>query len=379
MKQKCLWNNYQFNYAQMSQDLDGNSCLLTYIIPFYDGERCIVNCLESIFALNLSEQELEVIVVDDCSPIDAISVLGNYCKRHSNLRIIRHDKNKRQGGAKNTGIRNSRGLYVAFADQDDEILPNHVDAAIRMAVMQSPDVLSCRWIAESDGNDYETGVQLKDGTMMGGVTFCEEVVDPGVSFGPWSYLYRRDFLWSQAHPMAEHVIMEDADWIAWHLFFAKSVLFFNRAIYRWHIYHNSLSHSPTSYTRIAWIKLGLRILDDSNVYKLTSARYSEKMYQNGVGDIERQFNDLWKVKDCHRFFQLLSNEGLLDRLRVLKLSNKTRKLIKHPKSAKWSYGIYGLLRRTFEVTKRFMLGKKKAVSRRYRRVKSIWINNCNRK
>ena len=353
---------------------------LTYVIPFYNGESTIEVCLNSIFASGLDEQELEVLVIDDCSPVGAESVLKTLCASHPNLRIIRHGYNRRQGGAKNTGIREAKGVYIAFADQDDEVISANLKVALKRAVQTMSDVVSCRWIAESEGNDYETGVMLEDGIIMGGVAFCEEVVDPSVSFGPWSYLYKREFLQSQAHPMAENVLMEDADWIAWHLFFAKSVLYFNRAIYRWHIHHDSLSHSPTSYTRLAWVKLGLRIVDDSEVYRLTSKRYAEKMYQNGLGDINRQFEDLWKVKDCYRFFQLLSNEGLLDRLRVMELSNKTRMLIEYPKLTKWSYGIYGIMRRTFEATKQSMLENKKAVARTYRRIKSRWVsNNSNRK
>ena len=76
---------------------------LSYIIPFYNGQNSILQCLDSILSIDLPQSEYEIIVVDDCSPVPATSILTDYLAKYSNIQVVRHDVNKRQGGAKNTG------------------------------------------------------------------------------------------------------------------------------------------------------------------------------------------------------------------------------------------------------------------------------------
>ena len=98
---------------------------LSIIIPYYNGQDTILNCMDSILAMDIPQNEYEIIIVDDCSPIPAKTVLADYMAKFSNIQIVRHNVNKRQGGAKNTGISYAKGQYIAFADQDDVIINNN--------------------------------------------------------------------------------------------------------------------------------------------------------------------------------------------------------------------------------------------------------------
>ena len=87
--------------------------LLSYIIPYYNGQDTIKRQLDSIYSIPFDEDKLEVIVVDDCSPLPAEMVLNPIKDLYQGLKIVRHQYNLRQGGAKNTGIRISKGNYIA--------------------------------------------------------------------------------------------------------------------------------------------------------------------------------------------------------------------------------------------------------------------------
>ena len=119
---------------------------VSYIIPFYNGERTIKRCLDSIYSIGMDESRFEIIVVDDCSPIEARSVLADYLARHNNMSVIRHEQNKRQGGAKNTGIKAATGDYIAFANQDDYVIPENQKRSIERALATRPDMLACKWL-----------------------------------------------------------------------------------------------------------------------------------------------------------------------------------------------------------------------------------------
>lgn len=97
-----------------------NSPFFSIIIPVYNGlSHDLPICLESIWKQPLSPSLYEVICVDDCSTDDTCEWLDEEATKHSNLRIIKHTVNKRQGGGRNTGMKAAHGRYIIFIDQDD--------------------------------------------------------------------------------------------------------------------------------------------------------------------------------------------------------------------------------------------------------------------
>ena len=94
-----------------------NKITVSIIIPVYNAVSYIHKCLSSL--LNQSIKNYEIICVNDASTDETLSVLGDYARRYSNIVVINHQKNKRQGGARNTGIRAAKGLYIGFVDSDD--------------------------------------------------------------------------------------------------------------------------------------------------------------------------------------------------------------------------------------------------------------------
>lgn len=77
-----------------------------------------------MFEQDIHESEYEVICVNDCSPDKLTDVILDYQKLHSNLILIEHEVNRRQGGARNSGMRVAKGKYIWFVDSDDYIERN---------------------------------------------------------------------------------------------------------------------------------------------------------------------------------------------------------------------------------------------------------------
>jgi len=97
---------------------------LSFVLPCYNVERYIADCLDSIYAQDMSEDEYEVICVNDCSTDGTRSLIVVYSLKHSNLTLIDHEQNMTVGGARNTGLGAAKGEYVWFVDADDMIVPN---------------------------------------------------------------------------------------------------------------------------------------------------------------------------------------------------------------------------------------------------------------
>ncbi len=100
---------------------------VSVIIPYYNGQKFINEAVNSI--LKQTYKDFEIIVVDDGSEIKAKNVIKSL-HGDSRIKIIEYKQNKGIPSARNTGIRHSKGKYIAFLDQDDIWLPNKLEQQI---------------------------------------------------------------------------------------------------------------------------------------------------------------------------------------------------------------------------------------------------------
>lgn len=101
--------------------------MVSVIIPTYNGERFIGETIENV--LNQTYQNFEIIIVDDCSIDGTKSVIKPFLM-DERIRLIEHKQNKGIPSARNTGIRHSKGRYIAFLDQDDLWVPEKLEKQI---------------------------------------------------------------------------------------------------------------------------------------------------------------------------------------------------------------------------------------------------------
>ena len=89
---------------------------ISVIIPVYNVEKYLCECLDSV--INQSLKEIEIICVDDGSTDSSLSILNEY-KRRDNRVIVLHQENLGAGVARNKGLKIARGEYLSFLDADD--------------------------------------------------------------------------------------------------------------------------------------------------------------------------------------------------------------------------------------------------------------------
>ena len=103
------------NPVQKQQDKVENP-LFSIIVPIYNVERYLEQCIESVLAQDY--QNYELILVDDGSPDNSIDICAKYAKQYSNIVFI-HKINGGVSDARNAGIQIARGEYLMFLDSDD--------------------------------------------------------------------------------------------------------------------------------------------------------------------------------------------------------------------------------------------------------------------
>lgn len=246
--------------------------LLSVIVPVYNSEPYLKRCLDSV--LECSYKNLEIIVVDDCSPGSVKDIVESYMKIDSRIKFVQHIENRGLYLARLTGVEHSNGSYIAFLDSDDHVSVDFYRRMIEKAVITNSDMVIGEICMEYDDhysyfNLFHTrllDIDVKDEEVrnllfsQSGKDFSLHVV--------WNKIYSRE-LWDRAYPylriQRKHLIMcEDVLYSSVLFYFANHIT----NIHGDFVYYYQSSDSSTSL---------------SNNYK---------KYEKNIRDIELVFDTL---------------------------------------------------------------------------------------
>ncbi len=138
---------------------------LSIIVPVYNmaADGKLEYCMNSLVAQTL--QDLEIIAVDDASTDNSVEILRSYEAQYPDkVKVICHEVNKRQGGAKNTGLRAARGEWIGFIDSDDWVTPDYYEKLLDKAEATGADMVGCDY-SLVDRHTFDVGKVVQNNTL----------------------------------------------------------------------------------------------------------------------------------------------------------------------------------------------------------------------
>ena len=103
---------------------------VSIIIPTYNRAKLLSRAIKSV--LDQTFKDFELIIVDDGSTDNTKGVVEEFQKKDSRIKYIWQENSGAPAKPKNTGIRQARGEYVAFLDDDDEWFPKKLEKQIEL-------------------------------------------------------------------------------------------------------------------------------------------------------------------------------------------------------------------------------------------------------
>lgn len=170
---------------------------ISLIIPFYNVEQYIAQCLDSVYNQDISEDEYEVICVNDASPDDSRKIVIEYQKKHANLILVEHESNKKLGSARNTGRAIAKGKYIWNVDSDDTIQPNVLSKIINACESNTLDVLIFNFDhLRKNIQTLNTAYPFINSEVLNGIDFIKKycIGNFGEISPIWTQVYRKAFL-----------------------------------------------------------------------------------------------------------------------------------------------------------------------------------------
>ncbi len=117
--------------------------VVSIIVPVYNVKSYVGECVESLCRQTYTN--LEILLVDDGSTDGSGEVCDEYAGRDERIRVI-HQANRGLSGARNMGLDDARGEYIAFVDSDDLVSTNYVETLYELLMKYEADIAACAYV-----------------------------------------------------------------------------------------------------------------------------------------------------------------------------------------------------------------------------------------
>lgn len=98
---------------------------ISIVVAVYNAEKTLKKCVDSL--LNQTYNNIEIILVNDCSKDNSLDICNEYSKANDNVKVISNERNSGVSNTRNNGIDNSTGEYICFVDSDDYVESNYIE------------------------------------------------------------------------------------------------------------------------------------------------------------------------------------------------------------------------------------------------------------
>lgn len=217
---------------------------LSIIVPVYNVENYIVECLESL--INQTLDPIEIIVVDDGSKDSSIEKIKNMIDGDRVKLIVQ--ENKGLSGARNTGLKVAKGEYIAFVDSDDYIgLDTAYEEMYDIAIKEGSEIVAGNCIRfYEDGREEKQERNMaffKESPMKAEEFFFNSLESNRVYAPVWFNIYKREFLEKNNLYFMEGVLHEDEEFTPRALLKATKVSIYDEDFYMYRQREGSIMNS----------------------------------------------------------------------------------------------------------------------------------------
>ena len=291
---------------------------ISIIIPMYNAEKYVGECLDSILAQTFTDYE--VIAVDDCSTDKTREIVESYLPRfNGKLQLIRSEKNSGGAGTpRNKAIRYSVGEYLFFMDSDDAFVDNALEILYKTAEKYSADVVHTdKCYQTSDDTIPKDKSSIKKVVRNSSAVEVTTVISDNVlerlkkfigrqfCWEPWNHFIRRDFLVENDIKFFNLSIVDDSLFSFYVMCLAKKIVCVPDAFYIWRTRSDSNSRENLDTAKTVKRRAGdiFKLIDNLETFcnefepfkKDLSIRYAIFDFFEGVGGLPQMMNLYAKI------------------------------------------------------------------------------------
>lgn len=269
--------------------------LISVIVPAYNIESYIGRCLKSLSVQTY--KNLEIIVVDDGSTDNTLSIIKECCNKDNRIKVI-HKKNEGVSVARLTGMKKASGEYIGFVDGDDIVENDMFEFLMNNAKKYGADISHCGYVMDfPDGHSdyyYNTGRIIIQNNSKGLEDLLEgKFVEPGL----WNKIYKKTLIETYIRQNSmDYSIKNLEDLLVNYYLFkeAKLSIYEDRCKYHYTLRKSSAATNITRNKIIDPIKVFRIILTDIDSDDLYNTVYRRYLSSLIISATKNPYSDLKK-------------------------------------------------------------------------------------
>ena len=232
---------------------------VSVIIPVYNSEKYLKQCLDSV--VNQTLKNIEIIVVNDGSTDNSLQIIQEYVNKYSNVKLI----NKQNEGcykARNIGLEVADGEYIAFLDSDDYIESNMYEKLYLKAKQTNADIVSSNYYISQDDKlklvDFSSSVALLEKSNNKVIGAKNIILDAII----WSRIFKKQMLFEKNIKFHSDIYMaDDAFFHIITMLNAEKIVYISDILYTYRISRKDSITSSYNERNFDCIKVAKRIMD----------------------------------------------------------------------------------------------------------------------
>ncbi len=211
--------------------------LVSVIIPCYNVEKYIDKCMESLLNQTLGLDNMELIFVNDASTDSTYERLLEYEKKYSDsILVINQSENRRQGAARNAGMKFASGEYIGFCDSDDWAEPDMFEVMYNALKESDADYVVCaRYEDFPDGQQGIFGPEEDGFLELEHEEFKQLISGTCAPGGVYQHLYKREFLEKADVWFPEMIRYEDNYFVGILVYYVQKIAMVKKPLYHYRI------------------------------------------------------------------------------------------------------------------------------------------------
>ena len=142
VKEAYSWKYISNNYRDTFNHLLAFNDLISVIVPVYNVEKYVKECIDSI--LSQSYKNLEILLIDDGSTDNSGKICDRYSELDKRIKVV-HKNNGGLSDARNAGLNIAKGNFVTFIDSDDIISDDYIESLYVCQLKKNADIVVCRF------------------------------------------------------------------------------------------------------------------------------------------------------------------------------------------------------------------------------------------
>jgi len=250
--------------------MTNNAPKVSVVIPVYNIEKYLRRCLNSITAQTY--HNLEIIIVNDCSPDNSESIIQEYCKQDSRIHYLKNDVNLGLGASRDRGIHSAKGIYIMFVDSDDFIHHTTIEHCVEWIEKYDSDIVefNFRYYREGDVIDLNRHTSEYKIEHIEALNRDTDLLHLNNKINDvcWNKLYKTDIIKKLGLEFRVR-FYEDTPFTRAYSLNIKQAVIVSLPLYYYFINPSSITCTISTHKVIAAVDASCKVLDVFNKYNAT--------------------------------------------------------------------------------------------------------------